>query len=101
MLEQQAKVPAIRKFLGQIYNSDRKGRVDMNEFSDEEVMTMANNLRAGVPMATPVFDGAAESEIKQLLTLAELQHRDSYLNVRNALIQIHEYGAIAVVNEND
>jgi DNA-directed RNA polymerase subunit beta len=72
MLEQKAKVPAIRKFLGQIYNSDRKGRVDMKEFSDEEVMTMANNLRAGVPMATPVFDGAAESEIKQLLTLAEL-----------------------------
>ncbi len=36
-----------------------------------------------------------------LLTLAELQHRDSYLNVRNALIQIHEFGAIAVVNEND
>jgi glutamate 5-kinase len=36
-----------------------------------------------------------------LLTLSELQHRDSYLNVRNALIQIHEFGAIAVVNEND
>ena len=50
-------MPEIRKFLGEIYNSDRKGRVDMKEFSDEEVMTMAGNLKEGVPMATPVFDG--------------------------------------------
>jgi DNA-directed RNA polymerase subunit beta len=72
MLEAQAGVPELRKFLGQIYNSDRDGRVDMKEFSDEEIMTMADNLRGGVPMATPVFDGAAESEIKQLLKLANL-----------------------------
>jgi len=72
MLEQNAKVSGIRKFLGEIYNSDRKGRVDMDEFSDEEVMTMAGNLEQGVPMATPVFDGAAEHEIKHLLELAQL-----------------------------
>jgi DNA-directed RNA polymerase subunit beta len=72
MLEQNAKVSGIRKFLGEIYNSDRKGRVDMDEFSDEEVMTMAGNLEQGVPMATPVFDGANEEEIKHLLELAQL-----------------------------
>ena len=70
MMEEKDNVPAVRSYLDQIYNSDRKGRVDMEEFSDEEVMTMAQNLKAGVPMATPVFDGAAESEIKQLLELA-------------------------------
>ncbi len=72
MLEAKNAVPALRKFLDQVYNSDRNGRVDMAEFSDEEVLTMANNLKGGVPMATPVFDGASEAEIKQLLSLANL-----------------------------
>jgi DNA-directed RNA polymerase subunit beta len=72
MLESKAKTTEIRKYLGQIYNSDRKGRVEINDFSDEEIMTMAENLEAGVPMATPVFDGADEKEIKHLLDLAGL-----------------------------
>jgi DNA-directed RNA polymerase subunit beta len=72
MIDRKARVPEIRKYLGQIYNSDRKDRVDMKEFSDEEVMTMAANLKDGVPMATPVFDGADEKEIKHLLELAQL-----------------------------
>jgi DNA-directed RNA polymerase subunit beta len=72
MVEAKAKTPAIRSFLGEIYNSDMKGRVNMAEFSDDEVMEMANNLKAGVPMATPVFDGAEEQEIKKLLTIADL-----------------------------
>jgi DNA-directed RNA polymerase subunit beta len=72
MLESQAKVTEIRKYLDQIYNSDQKGRVDISEFSDEEIMTMAGNLKGGVPMATPVFDGASEKEIKHLLELAQL-----------------------------
>jgi DNA-directed RNA polymerase subunit beta len=72
MLEQKAKVSKIRSFLGEIYNSDREGRVNMKEFSEDEVMIMAENLRQGVPMATPVFDGANEKEIKHLLKLAQL-----------------------------
>ena len=72
MLEQNAKTEEIRKFLGEIYNSDQKGRVNMNDFSAGEIKEMAENLRAGVPMATPVFDGAPESEIKRLLEMAEL-----------------------------
>jgi DNA-directed RNA polymerase subunit beta len=72
MMEQKATVASIRKFLSEIYNSDRKGRVDMNEFTDEEVLIMAQNLEQGVPMATPVFDGANEKEIKHLLELAQL-----------------------------
>ena len=46
--------------------------VNIESFSDEEVNVMANNLRGGVPMATPVFDGASEAEIKDMLTLADL-----------------------------
>jgi DNA-directed RNA polymerase subunit beta len=72
MVEAKAKTSAIRSFLDEIYNSDMKGRVNMAEFSDDEVMEMANNLKGGVPMATPVFDGAEEQEIKKLLTIADL-----------------------------
>jgi len=72
MLDQNAKTEDIRKFLSDIYNSDQKGRVNMNSFSADEVREMARNLRAGVPMATPVFDGAPESEIKRLLEMAGL-----------------------------
>ncbi|MFC1795547.1 DNA-directed RNA polymerase subunit beta [Pseudomonadota bacterium] len=72
MLAEKAEVTAMRKFLGEIYNSDRAGRVNMDDFSDEEIMIMARNLERGVPMATPVFDGANEKEIKHLLKLAQL-----------------------------
>ena len=75
MLQAQAKVAELRKFLDQIYNHDRKlhaERVDLEQFSDAELVTLAQNLTDGVPMATPVFDGAAESEIKAMLELADL-----------------------------
>jgi len=72
MLDEKAKTDDVRKFLSDIYNSDQKGRVNMNSFSASEVKEMANNLRGGVPMATPVFDGAPEVEIKRLLELANL-----------------------------
>ena len=72
MMEEKNKASRIREFLDEIYNSDRKGRVNMADFSDEEVMTMAHNLKEGVPMGTPVFDGANEKEIKHLLELAHL-----------------------------
>ncbi|MBA2778267.1 DNA-directed RNA polymerase subunit beta [Billgrantia kenyensis] len=63
----------IREFLGKVYNSTPGTRVEeIESLSDEEVIALAKNLRAGVPMASPVFDGAEESEIKQLLRLADL-----------------------------
>ena len=75
MLDAQAKVADLRKFLDQIYNHDLKlgeQRVNLGEFSDAELVALAENLTDGVPMATPVFDGAAESEIKHMLALADL-----------------------------
>jgi DNA-directed RNA polymerase subunit beta len=72
MLDRKAKTDEIRDYLDQIYNSDKAGRVNMKQFSAGEIKTMAENLRGGVPMATPVFDGAPEKEIKRLLELADL-----------------------------
>ena len=72
LLDEKAKAADIKSFLNQVYNSDRKDRVKLGEFTNDEIMVMAENLRDGVPMATPVFDGAHESEIKQLLDLAGL-----------------------------
>ena len=75
MLEAQEKVADLRKFLDQIYNHDKKiaaERVELSQFSDAELLGMARNLVDGVPMATPVFDGATEAEIKSMLKLADL-----------------------------
>ncbi|MDI9239010.1 DNA-directed RNA polymerase subunit beta [Lysobacter sp. LF1] len=75
MLEAQQAIGELRKFLNEIYNHDSKvvgERVDLTQFTDEELLRLAKNLTDGVPMATPVFDGAAESEIKRMLELAEL-----------------------------
>ncbi len=75
MLEQQQAVANLRKFLDQIYNHDKKMhgvRVDLEKFSDKELLRLAGNLTDGVPMATPVFDGASEAEIKSMLALADL-----------------------------
>ncbi|WP_225764647.1 DNA-directed RNA polymerase subunit beta [Stenotrophomonas sp. Marseille-Q4652] len=73
MLEEQRAVSELREFLGKIYNHDSAvsgDRVDLSQFSDEELIRLAQNLTDGVPMATPVFDGAVEDEIREMLNLA-------------------------------
>jgi DNA-directed RNA polymerase subunit beta len=72
MLEAQHAVVELRKFLGQVYNETGGQKEDIRSMSDAEVIELASNLKKGVPMATPVFDGASEEEIKNLLTLADL-----------------------------
>ena len=47
-------------------------KVDVSTFSDDEIMRLAENLRKGLPVATPVFDGADEQEIKEMLKLGGL-----------------------------
>jgi DNA-directed RNA polymerase subunit beta len=71
MLEQQAKTAEIRQLLNKIYNTSGK-KEDLDSFTDEEITELAHNLKGGVPMATPVFDGASEEEIKAMLKLADL-----------------------------
>ena len=69
MLRRQANAKEVREFLDKIYNRSGKTE-DFNQFTDGEVFEMAGNLTAGVPFATPVFDGATEEEIKDMLALA-------------------------------
>ena len=71
MIKTQQSVAKMRKFLDKVYNSSGK-QEDLKSFSDEEIMELAGNLREGVPMATPVFDGAHEDEVRDMLTLADL-----------------------------
>ena len=73
MLKKQTAVADLRKYLDKIYNSSGKGE-DVDSLSDREILELADNLRPGVPFATPVFDGAHEDEIKNMLELAGLPH---------------------------
>ncbi|AMO67165.1 DNA-directed RNA polymerase subunit beta [gamma proteobacterium BDW918] len=72
MIREQRQIADVRKFLGEIYNDGAGRHEDLDSFSDEAIMDLAKNLRGGVPMATQVFDGANEAEIKSLLRLAGL-----------------------------
>ena len=71
MLQEQARIPAIRRFLDQIYNPSGK-KENLRSLTDDEILQLAENLKDGVPMATPVFDGASESEVTEMLELAGL-----------------------------
>ena len=69
MLAEQRKVGEIREFLNRLYNESGKQET-LGEFSDEEILALAENLKRGATFASPVFDGAKESEIKAMLELA-------------------------------
>ena len=73
LIDEQRKdtVKQIRSMLDAIYNSYGKAE-DLKSFTDDEIIELANNLRSGVPMATPVFDGIKEEDIKSLLKMADL-----------------------------
>jgi DNA-directed RNA polymerase subunit beta len=72
MLEQQQAVGEIRKFVTRIYNESGGQKEKIDSLNDQDVVALAKNLSRGVPIATPVFDGAAETEIKRLLEMADL-----------------------------
>ncbi|MBK8523420.1 MAG: DNA-directed RNA polymerase subunit beta [Betaproteobacteria bacterium] len=69
MLRAQASAKEVRGFLDQVYSTGRNPE-SLDELKDDEILELASNLQAGVPFATPVFDGASEEEIKQMLALA-------------------------------
>ena len=72
MMKENAKADELKKYLDKLYNSDATIKENLNSLSNTEIMTLAGNLRDGIPVATPVFDGAKESQIKSLLTEAGL-----------------------------
>jgi DNA-directed RNA polymerase subunit beta len=71
MLDEQRQASELREFLDKIYNQIGGEKEELDTLNDNEVTALAKNLRGGVPIATPVFDGAFESEIKALLRLAD------------------------------
>ena len=72
MLDAGRQAGEVRTLLDAIYNKSGGKHEDLDSLNDDEVIALGQNLRRGVPMATPVFDGAAESEIKYMLRLADL-----------------------------
>ena len=71
MIDEAKPAPEVRAYLDRIYGVGGK-RDTLSPLDDEELLELAENLRSGIPMSTPVFDGAAEEEIKALLELADL-----------------------------
>ncbi len=72
MLDAQSALAELRGFLEQVYNKSGGQQANLKSLNDDELVELARNLSKGVPMATPVFDGATETEIKRLLELADL-----------------------------
>ena len=72
MLEVRQNIEQLRAFLEKIYNESGGRKEDLGLLSDAEIRQLAHNLKQGVPIATPVFDGASEQEIKELLELSGL-----------------------------
>jgi len=70
MLKNNVKMAEVRSFLESIYNASSGKSEDIKSLKDNEVKELASNLTAGVPFATPVFDGGAEPDIQQMLDLA-------------------------------
>ncbi|WP_325891128.1 DNA-directed RNA polymerase subunit beta [Grimontia sp. NTOU-MAR1] len=73
MIKEQQELAKFREFLQKVYDlGDTRQKVDISTLTDEEVHTLIKNLRSGLPIATPVFDGAPEPAIKELLKLGDL-----------------------------
>jgi DNA-directed RNA polymerase subunit beta len=72
MLDEKKSVTDVRGFLDKVYNDGANSSEALDTFSDKRLMRMANNLRGGVPMATPAFDGVSEEHIRKMLKLADL-----------------------------
>ena len=72
MIKAKAKADELKKYLDALYNKNATIKEDLNSFNNTEIQSLASNLTEGLPIATPVFDGAKESEIKELLKLADL-----------------------------
>ena len=72
MIKEKAKVDELKKYLDILYNKNATIKEDLKSFNNSEIQSLASNLSEGLPIATPVFDGAKEFEIKDLLKLADL-----------------------------
>jgi DNA-directed RNA polymerase subunit beta len=72
MLDEHYKIAELREFLQRVYDVGQGDKIDLEELTNDEIKALANNLRGGVPINTPVFDGATEQEVREMLRLAKL-----------------------------
>lgn len=71
MLADERAASELRDFMDKIYNKVGGEQESLGDLSDDEIRKLAHNLKGGVPLATPAFDGAEERQIKELLKLAD------------------------------
>ena len=74
-MKDNAKPAELKSYLDKLYNQNAANKEDINSLNNTEINELAENLRDGLPIATPVFDGAKESEIKDLLKLLIFQNQ--------------------------
>ncbi len=72
LLDARARIGELRTYLDRVYNQVGQSCVDLAQLDDDEIRMLCQNLRDGIPMATPVFDGATETELREMLRLADL-----------------------------
>ena len=80
----------IRSFLNEVYNRTGK-KEDLDSLTDDEIMILAENLKKGMPFATPVFDGASEEQIRMMLDLAFPDEEAKRLELTPAKTQARLY----------
>ena len=90
MLKAHTAMQELRQFLNVIYNESGK-KEELDSFTDDEIIVLANNLKHGVPFATPVFDGAHEAEIRRMLDLAYPDHIAKQLGMTPSKNQVTLY----------
>ncbi|MCX7120210.1 MAG: DNA-directed RNA polymerase subunit beta, partial [Gammaproteobacteria bacterium] len=72
LIDQHSSMSALREYLTKLYDTSFSQKLNVEALTDHEVIDLARNLRNGVPVSTPVFDGASENEIRNLLKMADL-----------------------------
>tara|TARA_B100000575_G_scaffold154146_1_gene122950 strand:+ start:936 stop:5141 length:4206 start_codon:yes stop_codon:yes gene_type:complete len=68
-INQEGNIKVLKDKLVDIYDYN-KHRESIQKMNDDEVLELANNLKEGIPFATPVFDGAKEKDITNLLNMS-------------------------------
>ena len=87
ILEEEKSNSELRDFLATMYNASGKSE-NLEELTDNEIKELAGNLSAGVPFATPVFDGASEEEIMGMLKLAYPEHLVNKISLSDSRTQV-------------
>jgi DNA-directed RNA polymerase subunit beta len=73
LLSKENRAEAIRRWFKEVFSDTTIWRT-LSKLDDDQLLEYAEGFREGIPFATPVFDGARETEIRHLLEVAGLPH---------------------------